>query len=387
MRAVDQQHWPTPEELMEYVDGEGVPAARRDIASHLASCAACRAIVDEQHGLTQQMQAWTTDGAPRSLQPPARPASWWKGWSWQPRAVMVSLSAAAVVLVVVSMNVGTLKRRTAGAPTTVALSPAAAPAAGPMREEFVARKSLVGGPQMDQSAVPRERTSSIIRTARLRIVAKDFDGVRPSVESIASSLAGFIDHLTVTGDTSTARQLRGVLRVPGDRLADALVRLRQLGVVIEDTQGSQDVSDQMVDLEARLANARATELRLTEILKNRTGRLSDVLEVEREVSRVRLEIERIDAEKTNLGRRVAYATIDVTIAEERKASIDGPLSLMTRLRLAALDGLEGAIESAAGAVLFVLRAGPTLVMWGTVMALAWAAWRRTTGWRRPRVSE
>ena len=109
--------------------------------------------------------------------------------------------------------------------------------------------------------------------------------------------------MTVTGDTASARQLRAILRVPGDRMSDALARLRQLGVVVEDTQGSQDVSDQMVDLDARLANARATEQRLAEILKNRTGKLSDVLEVERELSRVRLEIERIDAEKTNLGRR------------------------------------------------------------------------------------
>lgn len=108
----------------------------------------------------------------------------------------------------------------------------------------------------------------------------------------------------------------------------------------------------------------------------RTGRLSDVLEVERELTRVRLDIERLDAEKTNLGRRVSYATIDLTISEERKAGLDGPVSLATRLRVAAYDGLEAAFDSIASAVLLVLRAGPALVVWGTVAAGLWFLLRR-----------
>ena len=180
--------------------------------------------------------------------------------------------------------------------------------------------------------------------------------------------------MTVTGDNATARELRGTLRVPGDRMADTLARLRAIGQVVEDTQGSQDVTDQIVDLDARLASARATEKRLTELLANRTGKLSDVLEVERELTRVRLDIERLDAEKTNMGRRVSYATIDVTIAEERKAGLVGPLSLATRIRIAAADGLESALESVTATLLFVLRAGPTLVLWVSVAAGFCAGW-------------
>ena len=371
---------------MEYVDGEGLPEARREIETHLAGCAACRAIADEQHGLTQRMQGWTIGHAPGSLQPPARPGSRWFGWSWQPRVVMGTFAAAAAVLVVISMSAGSLMRRTAADPMAIRLDSAG------RRAEITAGKAVAAPAPLvmnESVAIAQPRTASIIRTATLRIVAKDFNAVRPAVESIAASLTGFLDHMTVTGDTTSARQLRGILRVPGDRMSDALTRLRQLGAVIEDTQGSQDVSDQVVDLDARLANARATEQRLADILKNRTGKLSDVLEVERELSRVRLEIERIDAEKTNLGRRVSYATIDVTITEERKASIDGPLSLTTRLRLAALDGLENAIDSAANALLFVLRTAPTFMLWGFVVGAAWLAWKRIgpTGLPKPTASE
>jgi hypothetical protein len=216
----------------------------------------------------------------------------------------------------------------------------------------------------------------VIRTATLRIVAKEFGGVRAAVEGIVSQAGGFVDQMTVTGDNAAARELRGTLRVPGDRMSATLASLRAIGQVVEDTQGSQDVTDQIVDLDARLASARATEKRLTELLANRTGRLSDVLEVEREITRVRLDIERLDAEKTNMGRRVSYATIDISIAEERKEGLVGPLSLATRIRVAAADGLESALEFVTATLLFVLRAGPTLVLLSLAAGISWWFGRR-----------
>ena len=222
----------------------------------------------------------------------------------------------------------------------------------------------------------------VIRTATLRIVVKEFGDVRATVEGIVSQFGGFVDQLTVNGDSATARSLTGSLRVPADRMSAALDRLRQIGQVVEDTQGSEDVTDQIVDLDARLASARATEQRLTDLLKNRTGRLSDVLSVERELARVRLDIERLDAERTNTTRRVTYATIAVQITEERKQGLEtGALSLSTRLRVAAADGMAAAIESLVGTGLFILRAGPSLLLWGIVAVGAWLALRRTR-WNR-----
>ena len=246
-------------------------------------------------------------------------------------------------------------------------------------------------PSAQMPAMPQADTSqgtlrkpAVIRTATLRIVTKEFDGVRPAVEAIVTAAGGFVDHMTANGDPGSVRALRGTLRIPSDRLADVTGRLRQLGQVVEDTQGSEDVADQLVDLGARLKSARATELRLTELLRNRTGKLSDVLDVERELERVRVEIERLDAETTNIGRRVSYATVTIEIVEERKAGlIPGPLSLASRFRIAASDGLESALESVTGALLFLLTAGPFLVLWSVVLGSAWFIIRRVMGSRMP----
>jgi hypothetical protein len=218
---------------------------------------------------------------------------------------------------------------------------------------------------------------ALIRTAALQMVAKDFGTVRASVERIVEAASGFADQMSVSADPGSARVLHATLRVPGDRLNDTLTRLRALGQVTQDQQGAQDVSDQLVDLDARLKNARATEQRLTDILRQRTGKLSDVLEVEQEVARVRLEIEQLDAQKTNMTRRVAYAAIDLTVSEARKAGLDpGPLPLVTQVRVAFADGLQNVVDTLVGLMLFALRAGPTLGLWGLAAGIGWVAVKR-----------
>ena len=136
-----------------------------------------------------------------------------------------------------------------------------------------------------------------------------------------------------------------------------------------EVQSGDDVTERVVDIEARLANGRNTEKRLGEVLRNRTGDVSDVLAVEREIARVREEIERLDGERTNLERRVAYATVTLEVTESRQATLDtGPVPLSTRLRNAAIDGLRTAFESASAALLWTLRAGPPLLLW---LAILW----------------
>lgn len=399
MPADSHPHSPTPEEIMAYLDGETPPATRAVIETHLADCKECEMVADSLRHISQRAAEWVVEPAPVSMRLQEAPVTGpvpgrvLARRTWRPsRFVLTGLTAAAAILVVISFNESPRRARNASAPgrAHAAANEAVDAIAGPasQAERSAGRGGFVGGvvggvPQGQSSALVQRsdrptipRAPSVIRTATLQIVAKEFGGVRTAVESIVTQSAGFIDQMTITGDTSTARVLRGTLRVPGDRLPDALSRLRQLGQVTEDTQGSQDVTDQIVDLDARLASAHATEQRLTELLRNRTGKLSDVLEVERELTRVRLDIERLDAEKTNVGRRVSYATIGVTIMEERKAGLDGPLSLATRVRVAAADGLESALESVALALLFLLRAGPSLVLWGAAVASIWLLLRR-----------
>lgn len=394
MAAADYTHSPTPEEIMEYLDGEGTVAARTGIEVHLADCWACQALASEQRRLSEDAGAWHVDRAPASLRAPALPPARvlpvrFRAWHPSPLTV-AAVGAAAAVLVGISVS------RHAAPPVrqSVALAtvePDARSIGGGGGSSFAGKPGRMGmassGQAQREAAMPHGATSpvrrpAVIRTATLRIVTKDFDGVRPAIEGIVAAAAGFVDQMTATGDAGSARALRGTLRIPSDRLGEVADRVRRLGQVVEDTQRSEDVADQLIDIEARLASARATERRLTELLRDRTGKLSDVLDVERELARVRVEIERLDAETTNIGRRVSDATLNIEIAEERKAGFDpGPLSLASRFRVAAADGLESALESVAWTLLFLLRAGPFLVVWGVVLGSGWLIRGRVLGWR------
>src|SRR5262245_5172658 len=401
MCATEHSHTPTPEDIMAYLDGESIPMPRDAMDAHIAGCATCQAVVTQLRAVSAETQAWRVGDAPDSLRAPARPGRLlaWPTLRWtRSRAAMAALGTAAAVMIVIAAQTSSIYRRASAGPPVAFTQPldkldhhqvpAQVGESSALRGQSSAGSAMDGGaagspavtvPEPVQpaeaSAVPR--APMVIRTATLAVVAKQFEGVRAAVEAIVSQSNGFIDHLSITGDTASARSLGATLRVPGDRMAAALEKLRQLGQVVEDTQGSEDVTDQLVDLDARLANARAIEQRMADILRNRTGKLSDVLEVEREIARVRLDIERMDAEKANMNRRVSYATITLTVSEERKASIEaGPLSLGTRLRIAAADGIETGFETVFGAVLFVLRSGPVLLLCAAAGAAAWLILRR-----------
>ncbi|HYD54570.1 MAG TPA: DUF4349 domain-containing protein [Gemmatimonadaceae bacterium] len=105
------------------------------------------------------------------------------------------------------------------------------------------------------------------------------------------------------------------LRVPAARFDDLVQGLAPLGKVESVNVQVQDVGEEFTDVAARVANARRLEQRLLEVLAGRTGRLADVLAVERELARVREEIERYEGRLRYLRAHVAHSALTVTVHE------------------------------------------------------------------------
>jgi len=161
--------------------------------------------------------------------------------------------------------------------------------------------------------------------------------------------------------------------VPAAQLDAVLVELRKLGRVENENQSADDVTREFADLTARLANARETEKRLVEIQRERTGKVSDILQVEQQISRTRQQIEQMDAERKTMENQVRYASVDLRVIEEYKQSLETPApSLGTRINNAAVDGFRGAADLVLGLLLWLLSAGPTLLVLGAFVA--WPAW-------------
>src|SRR5260370_23706736 len=229
-----------------------------------------------------------------------------------------------------------------------------------------------------QASEARLAAPMIARTVSLSIVVKDFEAGRASLDSILVRHNGYAAGLNVTTPQGAARTLQASLRIPAHQLAAALSELKALGRVEVETQNGEEVTQQHADLVARLKTSRETEQRLQDVLRTRTGKVKDVLEVEREIERVRGEIEEMEAEEQTLEHRVSFASIDLKLSEEYKAQLTAPApSVAMQLRNGLIDGFRGAFQSLLALVLFFAESGPTLLLWLMILAFpAWLLWRR-----------
>lgn len=218
----------------------------------------------------------------------------------------------------------------------------------------------------------------IAKTTSLTLTVKEIDVARVALEGLAKKHDGYFAQLTTEGQSQGGHSLSASLRVPAGQLDATVADLQGLGELIQEKQSGEEVSPQHLDLEARLTNARQTEKRLTELLAKRTNRLKDVLDVERELADTREEIERMEAQKRILETQVEYAAIELCLREQYKPMMNlAPPATGARLRNAFVDGYRGATESGLTTLVFLLRAGPAIVMWAPlVMIPAWWLRRR-----------
>jgi len=406
------------EEVMAYLDGELTPERAAATAGHLEQCGECRALAAELRAMTRQMPEWEVEMIPASVQERVLLAAAEQKSAGarvvveerpEPRRSGVrlllwggALGAAALFLLMIGggalhrSRIASDEAARVGRDQTSALATAATP---PPPSTFAPpRARATTAPAQDMNALAKESRAAnaplmngraaaaqgaeaktkdsgpmIVRRASLALLTKEFDAARAGLENLVKAHQGYFGQLAVTTPAGAGRGLTATARVPATQLDAVLVELRKLGHVEQENQTADDVTGQYVDLTARLGNARETEKRLVEILRERTGRVSEVLEVEQQISRTRQQIEQMDAERKTMENQVHYAAVELRITEEYKQSLQTPApSLGTRINNAAVGGLRDAAELLLGLFLWVLSAGPSLVVTGGLFA--WPAW-------------
>jgi hypothetical protein len=221
-------------------------------------------------------------------------------------------------------------------------------------------------------------TPMIARTVSLSIVAKDFAASRSLLDRVLARHRGYFGQLNVSTPENSARSLQASLRIPEPELASALADLKTLGRVENESQSGEEVTQQHADLIARLKTSRETERRFRDILQQRTGKLSEVLQVEEGIARVRGDIERMEAEQKELEHRVNFATVELQLTEEYRAQLNPPAaSVSTRIYNGLVAGYHNASETVLGIVIFFAENGPTLLIWLAILVLpVILIWRR-----------
>jgi len=135
------------------------------------------------------------------------------------------------------------------------------------------------------------------------------------VRRLAQETGALVANTTIQAGREQQRSASLELRIPSDRFDAVVNGLAPIGKLESVNVSAQDVGEEFVDLTARVANARRLEQRLIELLANRTGRLRDVLAVERELARVREEIERYEGRLRYLQSHVSVSSLTVVVHE------------------------------------------------------------------------
>lgn len=155
----------------------------------------------------------------------------------------------------------------------------------------------------------------LIRTANVGIKVDSLEVAVAALRRLAAALGGAVGNVSVSAGEFQVRSATLELRVPSARFTDAMAGMSPIGKVEYSNENAEDVGEEYVDLTARIANAKRLESRLIDLLATRTGKLEDVLAVERELARVREEIERHEGRVRYLSSRVATSTLSVTVSE------------------------------------------------------------------------
>ena len=167
----------------------------------------------------------------------------------------------------------------------------------------------------------------LIRNAQLDLQVMNYEAAIQRLTTLATEARGFV--ATQSSAKLPNGKLQGtvVVKVVPENLESFLQKARTLGELKNQTLGTQDVTKAYLDTDARMRNAQRMEARLLEMLEKKTGKVSDLLEVEKELARVRESIEQMQGELKYYDALVQYATVTISLAEK---DLDEPAAFLLR---------------------------------------------------------
>lgn len=298
---------------------------------------------------------------------------------------------AVAGLVVVGGAVGCSSSRESSVASSASVAgPADAVSGGGSGDASVAAGQAAGAPTaagaslnadaLGQAAPPADRP--VISSATLTVETDDVAGTKPRALAIVAAKGGYL----FADESSYGEQSTSTLtvKVPPAVFGETLEDLGRLGELRSQQVSSEDVTDQVIDLESRIAAAEGSLARTGELLSKATG-LSDIRQLEDEFARRQVDLEKLRGQQKTLAGRIDFATIVVTLhgADDATPALD-PDNQPVAAAPGFFDGLDGGLAVAGTVGTFTLAALGALlpfvplaiVAYGVVRLVRWRSGRR-----------
>jgi hypothetical protein len=264
--------------------------------------------------------------------------------------------------------------------------PAAAPAGGvaiPMPQQRKGAQDRVADekaePAQDRAKVPVDSARrKIVYNGTVQLIVKDLDEAEGKLRAILKEFGAFVANSELTGSAGSPRSGHWRVRVPVERFEEFMTEIVRLGVPQKNSTDSQDVTDEYYDLEDRIKNKKLELETLREYLKEKraTSKLEEILTIEKELSRVRTELDQLEGKLRRLKDITALATANVTLQEVKDYVPPQAPTFTGSVQGTFADSIDLLLRFGRGVALVAVALAPWLAVLVVVAVPCWQLGRR-----------
>ncbi len=228
----------------------------------------------------------------------------------------------------------------------------------------------------EAAAPPIER--KIIYTSQIEVVVESLTEAQVRLTKLIESVreqGGYLSRQEVTGTAGSHRKGSWTIRVPLARFDGFVAEVEQLGELERSSRDALDVTEAYADLDARLRNKQSSETRLLSHLE-KSAQLKDTLELERELSRVRGEIEQLQGQLNLLKSKTDLATVTVTLFERQGYTPPTKPTFGIQISRTFDNSWQALVSFGQGLTLIGVALAPWLAVFAIVVTPVWLLARR-----------
>lgn len=234
------------------------------------------------------------------------------------------------------------------------------------RMSFGLKRSVYEG--VFDASEPETVEQKLIKTSYITLEVENFYETSTSIKEIVSFYKGYVAD-TSERDDDGRKYGYIIVRVPQAYFEDITEEIKALGKVDEARTAVEDVTEEYVDLQARLNNLKKQEERYLEILEAATT-VEDILSVETQLERIRGEIESYEGRLRYLDSLIDYATIQINIREPKDEAFD--IGLIDAIK----DAVQGFFTALRAVIIFLGYFIPVVIIFGVLAYIGRAGYRR-----------
>lgn len=220
-----------------------------------------------------------------------------------------------------------------------------------------------------------QKGRKMIREGAMNFDVTDIEDARKSIEQSVAKAGGFVSTVNFNNYTHN-KSLEMTLRLPSEGYMPFIKVIKKIGQLTNESHNVIDVTDQHLDISRRIKTKKKLAERLEELIKTKSYRFKDLLEVERELARLHLEIEKLQGLLNGLDARIALSTLVVTLHQKVLVKIVPPESTFAPL----INAIENAgprfrhsvqtlMEFLGGIITIVIFLIPWLIMFAFILGI------------------